>query len=67
MQDFHHVSPNFSNSVDDSSDQTVNRMKIKYHLPILTIHPVTHHPDFFSLATWRKKIIFFDKKILVRT
>ena len=42
-QAFHHVSPNFSNSADDSPDQTVNRIKIEYHLPLLS---TTHRPDF---------------------
>ena len=37
-QAFHDASPNLSNSADDSPDQTVDRIKIEYHLPILTIH-----------------------------
>ena len=37
-QAFHHVSPNLANSADDSPDQTVDRITIEYHLPILTIY-----------------------------
>ena len=46
-QVFHDVSPNLSNSVDDSPDQTVDRIKIEYHLPILTIH---HTPPGLPLG-----------------
>ena len=49
-QGFHHVSPNFSNSADDSPHQTVYRIKItkqfteweSYHLPIVTVHHTPH-------------------------
>ncbi len=42
-QAFHHVSPNFSNSADDSPEQTVNRRKIEYYLPLLS---TTHRSDY---------------------
>jgi hypothetical protein len=46
-QAFHHVFPNFSNSADDSLDQTVDRIKIVFPFSPST----THHPDFHGQAS----------------
>ena len=52
-QAFHHVSPYFSNPHDDSPDQTVNRIKIECHLPLLY---TTHHPGLpLTIPTGQKK------------
>ena len=59
-QAFHHVSPNFSNSVDDSPDQTVDRIKIEYHLPILTIH---HTPTRLPFRPFPLNIFLFLHKL----
>jgi len=59
-QAFHHVSPNFSNSVDDSQDQTVDRIKIEYHLPILTIH---HTPTRLPFRPFPLNIFLFLHKL----
>ena len=38
-QVFHHVSPKFSNSPDDSPDQELKRIKISYHLALVPSAP----------------------------
>ena len=65
-QDFHHVSPKFSNSPDDSPDQELNRIKIEYHLVLVPGAPpgacmtVTNRPN---RSEKRKKIVkIFEQK-----
>ena len=50
-QSFHHVSPNFSNSADDSPDQTVHRIKVKCHVPLLYTTPSPGLP--LTMSNWR--------------
>jgi hypothetical protein len=44
----HHFSPNLSNSVDDSPDQTVDRIQIRYTTMIIFAVSTRHHPDFLA-------------------
>jgi hypothetical protein len=53
-QGFHHVSPKFFNSPDDSPDQTLNRIKIYYHLTLVPGAPPSDQPSNRS-----KKLINF--------
>ena len=52
-QAFRHVSPYFSQSADDSPDQTVDRTKIECHLILLyTTHPPGLPAEEFVLIFW---------------